>query len=100
MSKDRPSTNSNGSDRRNDRGNNTHTDDEVGVGCLSGQFLEWGNMVTFAQYCPLLTAILAPLATLMDIPALTVSSPLRSRLTSSKGGTSTMELLRMIRLLR
>ena len=99
MSKDRPSTNSNGSDRRNDRENDTHTDDEVGVGCLSGQFLEWGNIVTFAQYCPLLTAILAPLATLMDIPALTVSSPSRSRLTSSKGGILIMESLRMICLL-
>lgn len=30
------------------------------------------HLVTFAKYCPLVTAILAPLSTLMDIPALSV----------------------------
>jgi hypothetical protein len=85
---------------RNDPDNPNADTDEVGVGCLSGQFLEWGNIVTFAQYCPLLTAILAPLATLMDIPALTVSSHSSSLLTNSKGGISTTESHRMTRLLR
>jgi hypothetical protein len=84
---------------RNDADDPDADTDEVGVGCLSGQFLEWGNIVTFAQYCPLLTAILAPLATLMDIPALTVSSHPCSRLINSKGGISTTESLRMTRLL-
>jgi hypothetical protein len=84
---------------RNDADDPNSDTDEVGVGCLSGQFLEWGNVVTFAQYCPLLTAILAPLATLMDIPALTVSSPSGSLLTNSKGGISTTETLRMTPLL-
>ena len=47
-------------------------DNEVGVGCLSCHILNMEHLTTFAQYCPLATAILAPLATLMDIPALTV----------------------------
>lgn len=46
--------------------------DQVGVGCLSRHVLNMEHLTTFAQYCPLATAILAPLATLMDIPALTV----------------------------
>ena len=29
---------------------------------------------TFAEYCPLVAAIIAPVATLLDIPALTVSA--------------------------
>jgi hypothetical protein len=54
--------------------NGTEDDDTdaVGVGCLSCHVLNMEHLTTFAQYCPLATAILAPLATLMDIPALTV----------------------------
>ena len=32
-----------------------------------------GQLRTIAKYCPLIAAIFAPLATLLDIPALTVS---------------------------
>jgi hypothetical protein len=51
--------------------------DAVGVGCFSCHVLNMEHLTTFAQYCPLATAILAPLATLMDIPALTVGPALR-----------------------
>jgi hypothetical protein len=30
----------------------------------------------FAKYCPLIAAVLAPLSTLLDIPALTVGHPM------------------------
>jgi uncharacterized metal-binding protein len=33
---------------------------------------------TFAKYCPLIAAVLAPLSTLLDIPALAVRHPLLS----------------------
>lgn len=35
-------------------------------------FMSRGQVHNFAKYCPLLAAILAPFATLMDVPALTV----------------------------
>jgi hypothetical protein len=46
--------------------------EESGVGCFTGHLFNMAHIVAFAKYCPLATAILAPLATLMDIPALTV----------------------------
>ncbi len=56
-----------------------------------------------AKYCPLIAAILAPLATLLDIPALTVSSHpdctknINSSRRSSNTGTRNMASLNLIR---
>ena len=38
------------------------------------QSLDIPRIRTFATYCPLIAAIIAPVATLLDIPALTVST--------------------------
>lgn len=40
-------------------------------------FTQPGQLRTVATHCPLMAAILAPLATLLDIPALTVSFGVR-----------------------
>lgn len=60
-------------DKATQRGEDVADDnEESGVGIFTGHLFNMDHIVTFAKYCPLATAILAPLATLMDIPALTV----------------------------
>lgn len=49
------------------------TDATAARGSYIGGLFKKEHLVTFAKYCPLVTAILAPLSTLMDIPALSVS---------------------------